>query len=901
MQAGQSLAHYDIIEQIGVGGMGEVWRARDTKLNREVALKFLPAAFTQDAGRHARFRTEAQALAAFGHANVAGVYSFEDVADTHFLVMELAAGDDLSVRLRNSGLSQQVTLEIACQIAMALEAAHAKNIIHRDLKPANIKIGKANEVKVLDFGLAKFYGNESDTDSADPGSLPTVTSDLTIPGAILGTAAYMSPEQARGQTVDKRTDIWAFGCILFEMLTGQLAFPGETVSDTLANLLKAEPQWDAIPTDTHPVVLRLLKRCLSKKPRQRVHDIADVRIEFEDVLTGTETTGVLSDTKSTGSHKYLPTLAVIGWLLVAGLAAWHWLTPPAKHSPAIVKSLTFSGRDWLPNASPDGKTVAFVSDRDGVSRIWLKQLATGNEAPLTAGMDDHPRFSPDGSQVLFVRTEGLNHTAYRMSVVGGKPRKVISDVSEVDWSPDGSQVAFSRGSQDGQNSLRSIGIADAQTGAEREIAHIENRQVYGLRWMPDGRSIWVNLGALTGNVSLDHSAVKIDVESGAITLLSFADWDGSLSGVDLAADGRTLVTGVHRDLLSFNSGLPALVMRYDLDSGQYQELFWDQVRVPRGGWGHSAMTVVNDHQLVFDRFEKYAELQVITLIDGQPTGQPRTLTKSTASDRQPVVSPDGTQVLFSSNRSGNIDLWLANLESGSLHQLTDDPAHDWDPAYSPDGQQIVWSNNRVGTMEIWLSNADGSGARQVSNDGQNAENPTMTRDGQWIVYASSSDDGLGIWQVRTDGTDSQLLSQGSFLLPELSPDGRYCLFLVVKGADFAINVLDRTTGETVDFEVVIPLANRDPDVTYGRARWTPDGTGIVYVGQDEQGRSGIFRQDFIPGQDTRDTRQPLTGFSSLFDTESLGMAPDGGSMIVSAMYIQRALMMVENIDLSGWN
>ena len=298
MQAGKILAHYEIIEQIGVGGMGEVWRARDTKLNREVALKFLPAAFTSDAGRHARFRTEAQALAAFGHPNVAGVYSFEDVDDIHFLVMELAEGDDLSVRLGSGPLPQQVSLEIANQIAMALEAAHAKNIIHRDLKPANIKIGANNEVKILDFGLAKVYSTEDGSGSTDLGGMPTVTSDLTLAGAIIGTASYMSPEQARGQTVDKRTDIWAFGCVLFEMLTGKLAFPGETVSDTLATLLRAEPEWEALPDDTHPVIVRLLRRCLAKDQRQRMHDIADVRLEFEEGLAGTAPAGAANNAQA---------------------------------------------------------------------------------------------------------------------------------------------------------------------------------------------------------------------------------------------------------------------------------------------------------------------------------------------------------------------------------------------------------------------------------------------------------------------------------------------------------------------------------------------------------------------------------------------------------------------------
>jgi len=246
MQAGSKLAHYEIIAKIGAGGMGEVWRARDTKLDREVALKFLPESFVSDPTRQARFRSEAQALAAFGHPNVAGVFSIEDVEGMHFLVMELADGQDLSERLRAKRLTPAIVYKLARQIALALEAAHRKNIVHRDLKPANIKVSDEDDVKILDFGLAKIYEGDADSDKISRSDLATVTSEMTVAGTIVGTAAYMSPEQARGKTVDKRTDIWAFGVVLFEMVTGQRTFVGETITDTLAAVLREEPDWDLL-------------------------------------------------------------------------------------------------------------------------------------------------------------------------------------------------------------------------------------------------------------------------------------------------------------------------------------------------------------------------------------------------------------------------------------------------------------------------------------------------------------------------------------------------------------------------------------------------------------------------------------------------------------------------------
>ncbi len=276
MDAGTTLAHYEILGKIGVGGMGEVYRARDTKLDRDVALKILPDAFTRDADRHARFHREAQALAAFSHPHVAAIHSIEEENDQHFLVMELADGEDLSARIARNPIEPKRALEIACQIALALEAAHETGIVHRDLKPANIKVTDEDQVKVLDFGLAKMVAGDSATGTVTLGDSPTITSDMTRTGVIMGTAAYMSPEQARGKAIDKRTDIWAFGCVLFEMLTGQAAFPGETLSDTLAAILKTEPDWDQLPGDLHPSVTMLLQRCLKRNPRQRLHDIRSI-------------------------------------------------------------------------------------------------------------------------------------------------------------------------------------------------------------------------------------------------------------------------------------------------------------------------------------------------------------------------------------------------------------------------------------------------------------------------------------------------------------------------------------------------------------------------------------------------------------------------------------------------
>jgi Tol biopolymer transport system component len=304
--------------------------------------------------------------------------------------------------------------------------------------------------------------------------------------------------------------------------------------------------------------------------------------------------------------------------------------------------------------------------------------------------------------------------------------------------------------------------------------------------------------------------------------------------------------------------------------------------------------------MVFDTQSISARIVEVALdSSGRPSGE-RSLTRGLGHDRQPAYSPDGRQVIFSSNRTGNIDLWLLDRTSGVLRQLTDDPADDWDPAFTPDGERLIWSSNRSGNMEIWLAAADGSGARQITRDGVDAENPTMTADGEWIVYYSSNDANLGIWKIRPDGSDATRLVEGSVLLPEVSPDGRYALYVLFYSLRSAIQVVDVTSGELLPFEIEQGSAERHQNVVFGRARWTPDGQAIVYVGQGDQGRIGIFRQDFVPGEDTSATRTPLTGFTRDSITESLGISPDGRAVAVSVMQDQRTLRLAEHVPLTAW-
>ncbi|MDH3728173.1 MAG: protein kinase, partial [Myxococcales bacterium] len=378
IEPGQQLLHYRLLEKIGEGGMGVVWKALDTTLDREVAIKILPDAFAEDAERLARFAREAKLLATLNHPNIAAVYGLHDSERTRFLAMELVPGEDLAQRLRRSRLPVDATVDIARQIAEALEAAHARGVIHRDLKPANVRITTGGAVKVLDFGLAKAMVSATSPDT-DPSLSPTMTSVGSVAGVLLGTAAYMSPEQVRGQEVDQRSDIWAFGCVLWECLTGQRLFAGPTASDSLGAILHTEPDHDRLPADTPSNVRRVLRRCLAKDPRDRYHHIADARIALED------TEREHSPARRTSRGSWIA-VAVLATALLACLAfllpSFLGSLPDEEGRPSdnplararFSKVTDLPGSEFGGAISPDGRFVVFASDRDGPFDIYVGQI-----------------------------------------------------------------------------------------------------------------------------------------------------------------------------------------------------------------------------------------------------------------------------------------------------------------------------------------------------------------------------------------------------------------------------------------------------------------------------------------------------------------------------------------------
>ncbi len=895
LEPGQELSHYRLVEKIGEGGMGVVWSAKDTVLKRTVAIKILPDAFSQDRERLGRFEREARALASLNHPNISSIYGLEKADSLRFLVLEYVPGVTLAERLRNGPLPMPEALRLSGQVARGMEAAHREGVMHRDLKPENVKVTPDGQAKVLDFGLAKAFENPAEALSKATTELFAGTREHTI----IGTVPYMSPEQASGGPLDKRTDVWSFGCVLYEMLTGRRVFARDTVSSTLAAIQGQEPDWNRLPADTSPRVRELLGRCLRKDPERRLRDLGDASIEIEDALAGREWM------TATGSRIVHPTRRSIAsrWLAAAGLillalavgvgVRFLW---PSSLEPTRVRTLTFSGRDWEPSASPDGRLIAFTSDRDRRSRIWIKQLSGGGEEPLTDGSDSLPRFSPDGSTLLFVRDEGPVRSVYRQALVGGQARKLVEDALEAAWSPDGQQIAFIRSKSLEGRRLGSIGVADAQEGGERVLMQ-SGDLLYGLRWSPDGDTIIAVAASVTGNVP-EYHLVLVDPRNGQLDRHRPEPVSGALSAPVWTGNGE-LIFARAGSLLGDQGDTLSRVVRYDLETGDETTLFWAERLFASVGFGanFTRIDVVRSETLVLHQVAAKQMLRKAAVRPGALPSPGEILTRGDGRDRQPVYSPDSTKILFSSNRTGNLDLWMLNVETGALRQLTDDAAQDWDPGFTPDGRQIVWASSRTGHLEVWISQVDGSGARQLTRDGVDAENPTVTADGEWIVYWSGHPDKLGVWKIRPDGSDASHVVEGPYFASDTSPDGRYAAYLSTEPDNLRnrIHVVDLQEGEVVPFLIDVPYSLRAGSIDFGRLRWLPGGSAIAYIGVDGQDRTGIYAQDFVPGEDTVHTRRPLAGFSPDFLTESFGISPDGSQIILAGLEQSYRLMLAEGV------
>jgi Tol biopolymer transport system component len=825
---GQALGPYRISAHIGEGGMGEVYRARDSKLGRDVAIKILPRAFTADPDRLSRFEREARMLASLNHPHIGAIYGVEESAGVRALVLELVEGETLADKLegeeaRGKGLPIPEALAIARQIADALDAAHERGIVHRDLKPANIKITPAGAVKVLDFGLAKVVAG--DASSPELSQIPSMNAGGTSDGMILGTAAYMSPEQARGQAVDKRTDIWAFGCVLYEMLTGHVAFPGETISDTIAAVLAHEADWTALPRTTPPYLSRLLKRCLEKDPTRRLRDIGDARVGLDP---GDETALVDRELHESPLLWRGRTAAAAGIGVVALVAAAFGLGILLRREPsppAQVTAVRFSvsppqGSMFFHNVattflalSPDGSQLAFVAVAPpDPRRIWLRPIS-GLEARVVPGTEGALSvfWSPDGRSLGFFAGRKLK----RLDLPGGAAVS-LCDVPALSafgtWGSDGT-ILFASFVGDAIFSVSSAG------GLPEAIVRPDASRGERVVWpsfLPDGRRFLYlsQLPNITGQLML---GARGRASKAMLSAVSNVQW-------------------VDPDYLVFAQEGVLVAQRFDQAS---ERIVGAPVYIaePVDRFLTSGRAMFTTSRSGTIAYHSYANVARLVWVDrtGKEVG-----TVGAPGDYLNVrLSPDGGTVLFERTKPGigTWDLWTIDLARGVETRLTSDPGSEAFPVWMPDGRAILFADESHSntTLNLARKRLDTGVEDQLLPIGTQQRRPSdVSPDGHTLLFTERTARGtVKVFTLPLSGpaTPSALFgSRFSESDPRFSPDGRAMAFVSDESGRLEVYVapFPSTGGKTL-----VSTGITFGDLT-GGARWSHDGRELFYVSADRR-------------------------------------------------------------------
>jgi eukaryotic-like serine/threonine-protein kinase len=749
LAAGTRVGPYEVVSWLGAGGMGEVYRARDTKLEREVALKTLPEDLARQPRRLTRLRTEARILASLNHPGIAILHGLEDFdGGVPVLVMELVEGETLADRLRRGPLPLREALTVAHQITLALEAAHQKGVLHRDLKPANIRLSREGRVKVLDFGLADVV-REAFVDS----QIDTHTSPSSDGHAVLGTAPYMSPEQARGQEVDRRSDVWAFGCVLFEMLSGQRAFGGQTFSDTVAAVLEHEPDWSPLPKQTPSLVLRLLRRCLQKDRDRRLHDVADGRLDLEEALSQPTPS---EEALRTPRFRAVPLTmgVVVATLALVGLGLTGRPSPAPK--PVVRLSLERSGEqpgDLV--VDPTGERVAYRTSSGLVVRDLDK--SEGRLMPNTAA-GFRPFFSPDGKRLGF--NDRADSTLKEVSLLGGSPVTVCKGVPQLygaTWGPD-ETIVFTPDSNAGLWQVPSSG------GEPRELTKPDHgRGEKSHRWphfLPGGKAVLFTRG--TGRLTTWDDA-RIEA-----LLLGSGERHTILGG-------GTSAVYVESGHLVYRRGNAILAVPFDLDRlatiGAPVAVVEDVEPASRDGFpsftvGHTGMLAFVPHSRSSER-----------LVAVDRAGTQRPLTPFMDAVREPRVSPDGHTIAMRRG-AANDQVWRFDIERQALSQVT----FEWDnyvPAWTPDGESLIVSS----PGKLLRIRADGTGHPEtlLTTPGSTPNTGSVTGDGKIFAYdrqGTTTREDIWILPLEREGEPRIFLqTPAAEIAPAISPDGRSLAYI----------------------------------------------------------------------------------------------------------------------------
>ncbi len=792
LTAGSRLGPYEILAPLGAGGMGEVYRARDERLKREVAIKVLPASFSADADRLRRFEQEAQAAGSLNHPNILAIYDIGTHDGNPYIVSELLEGETLRDRLSGGALSPRKALGHALQVAHGLAAAHEKGIVHRDLKPENLFVTKDGRVKILDFGLAKLTRPEAG--AAPVTQSPTETAG-TEPGVVLGTVGYMSPEQVRGHRADARSDIFSFGAILYEMLSGKRAFRGESPVETMSAILtKDPPDLSLTNQDISPGLERAVRHCLEKDPEQRFHSAHDLGFDLDALLQvpGSSPAAAVSvpGPASWLRRVALPLSAVValalafGAVRIAGFRVVRGSSSPSAGAAAgaqFTQLTSGAGVEDFPSISPDGKTFLFVGSAPGNSDIYLQRVDGHNAINLTKDCtqdDSQPAFSPDGGRIAF-RSEREGGGIFLMGATGESVRRLTDFGFNPAWSPDGKEIAVATERIEeplNRRTTSSLYAVNAATGARRLITKGDAVQP---SWSPHGHRIayW---GLPTGSGQRDIWTIPASVSTpgaGAVAVTSDAavDWSPVWS-----PDGNFLYFSSDR-----NGTMNLWRVPIEEKSGRALGSP-EPVTVPSRWCGQLSISR-DGRQLVYTSQDETSSIQKIAFdpVRERVTGEPIPILAGSLLVRDINPSPDGKWVVFNT-RGTQEDIFVASSDGSSQRQLTNDPFKDRGPEWSPDGKRIAFYSNRVGRYEIWSVNPDGSGLTQLTKTtGPGTWFPHWSPDGTRLAFPDGANTFLFTLGKPLGAETPQPLppfdDTGSvFLVTSWSPDGRALAGIVAR-------------------------------------------------------------------------------------------------------------------------
>ena len=761
---GTKIGDCEILAPLGAGGMGEVYRARDLNLGREVAVKVLPEQLASDPDRLRRFEQEARAAAALNHPNILAVYRF-GTTDQHipYVITELLQGQTLRERLQQSPIPVRKTIDFALQIVHGLGAAHDRGIVHRDLKPENIFLTRDGVVKILDFGLAKLMRPEL----ADTGST-VATIGSTEPGMVLGTAGYMSPEQVRGRVVDHRSDIFSLGAIFYEMLCGNRAFPGTTAADTMSAILKEEPaELSSFVRSLPPALGRIVHRCLEKDVAERFQSARDLGFYLELLTRDESGSGAAI---AVTPIKKTPTLAALlvglGLLLAAGFGflSGRWVGRPSQPSKTVTlwRLTDFVGMEQFPALSPDGRSVAFTAEVDGQRQLWVRLLSGGNPLQITHDDADHqsPRWSSDSASIIYFspssQVNGVGQV-WEIPALGGTARPVVSSLIPADFSHDGKHIAYMRP----EHEQVEIVTAERDGGSPQVVARLPADFTYAnLRWSPDDRRLAYQSGR-----TFDFDVFSVPATGGTPQRVTH---DGNpQSGFSWLPDGSGVVFSSARgDTVLY---VPTMnLWKIRLDGTGLQQVTFGETSYLFPDLDRDGNIAASRARIEFDIW-KYPT-------DGPPMENVRRgiqITHQTGSVQTPSLSPNDRELVYLSDSGGHGNLWILNLESRQSRQLTfvqDPQVTVGVPVWSPDGAHISYVTRGKTTgwnVDQWVVNPDGSNPHKVSEGGGWA---SWSWDGKWLYVAPPTEKGFRIEKVDPEGTQHVRIQEDG-LKPAVGPDG----------------------------------------------------------------------------------------------------------------------------------